>query len=251
MKQCKIIISMLLISLLLIAAVGCTDDKAETSSQAQTTSDAASELSGEATGSEEASSEPETSGTPEEMTALLGTWETTWNVADAFNEGMAEEPEMGEYVKIESFSVPLTFTFNENGTYTLGIDQETLQSSLETVREELREGYTKYFEHMLEAEDPGTTVEDYLASMEMTMDDLLDIAMLGFEFMGEMYDFTAEWKAEDGKLYLGNEGEEIDETEYITYELTDSELTLKELFTENIFSTFSEDMFPMVLTKAA
>lgn len=249
MKQCNIIISMLLIALILITAASCAD-KAETSSQAQTTSDAVSETSSEDTNSEEASSEPEAPGTPEEMAALAGTWETTWDIAEAFNEGMAEEPEMGEYVKIESFAVPLTFTFNTDGTYTLAIDKETLQSSLDAVREELGEGYAKYFEHLLESEAPGTTVEDYLASMEMTMDDLLDIAMLGFEFMGEMYDFTAEWKAEDGKLYLGYEDGEIDETEYITYELASGELTLKELFTENIFSIFSEDMFPMVLTKA-
>ena len=246
MKQFKIILSsMLLIALLLVAAAGCKDEivdgKAETSSRTQTTSEATSETSSEDTGFEG------------EMAALVGSWTTTLDMAGFFNESIAMEgdEDIAEYVKIEKLDLTITFTFNEDGTFSTAADEDALSDTLVSLREELREGYTKYFEHMLKTQGLDMTVDDMLASIGMTMDELLDTAMIGFGNAGEAFNMTSEWKAENGKLYMGNEEDGLSETEYFTYELSDNMLSLNEVITEETLSAAEENLFPIILTKVA
>ena len=98
------------------------------------------------------------------------------------------------------------------------------------------------------------TVEDFLAEMEVSsVEEFVDL------FFGEemMEVFTAEfnsegiYKIENGKFYTSNDGEdEIDESEYETYELSENEFKLIEYVGgDEEDSEFNEYIYPIIFKR--
>lgn len=253
------IISVLMILALLAMATGC--------GEAENTSSAAADPSGEAVNSEAVSSEAassvaeENSEAPsEDAKTILGKWDTVWDMSGLFNTMLSMGDEtMGEFVHIEKLDFPMHFTFKEDGTYSVVADEDALKASMEEMAEDLQEGLNKYFEHMIEENSMDMTVEELLAASGMgSMDEYIDMVMSGFEDSSESFSSTGKWSIEDGKLYMIDEDEELNENEYFTYELTENELKLLEVSgtdtgedgMEELFGDLLDELFPMVLTRA-
>lgn len=167
--------------------------------------------------------------------SIVGTWESEIDMSEAFNQSIAmEDKDMARFVKVSSLRFPIRYTFKANGTCKTVSDEEAVQAALENVREELRSGYTEYFAYMIKQEGLGMTVDALLSMNGLTMNMILDEVMTDFDGMADELVTTGKWKAEDGKLYMSDGDEEIDESEYYPYELTSDQLTLLEFVSSNV-----------------
>lgn len=257
MKKMKLgIISILMILALLVMATGCDESNGETSSAATDSSSDASET----VSSAETSSTEENSDTPnEDAKTILGTWNTSWDMSDLFNMAISMGDEtVGEFVHVEKLEFLMQFTFREDGTCAIALDEEALQSTMAGMAEDLQEGFTSYFEYMIESNQLGVTVEEFLAASGIeSMDEYIEAMIGGFDEISESFETTSNWRIEDGKLYVTEKIDESEVVSYYTYELTENELKLLELHAEEeggdtagMFGDLLDDLFPMVLTRA-
>lgn len=188
--------------------------------------------------------------TQTEKDKLVGTWKTTVNMADAFNEEMATEPEMAEYLTLESFDIGFILVFNEDDTYSLTVDSEIMDASVEKLGQDLTDGLLRYFADVLAAQGVEMDVEDALTTMGISLEGLVE-EMKAEAFSEESYsemNAAGKFKAEDGKLYLSDSVDaEVDTADYNTYTLDGDTLTL-EAGTEPDDDMVAY-MYPMTLTR--
>lgn len=242
------IIGILMILALLVAATGCNEAGDTSSTATDSSSEAVSSVA------EESSEAPVT-----DAETILGTWETAWDMSDLFNTMISMSDEtMGQFVHIDKLDFPLQITFSEDATYTVAADMEAFQKSMEENADDLLEGLSSYFAYMIEENELDMTVEEFLAASGIeSMDEYLDMVMSGFEGTPAEFESTGKWSIEDGKLYMVDEGEELNEDEYFTYKLTENQLTLLEVFgadmdedgMEELYGDLLTDLFPMSLTR--
>ena len=181
---------------------------------------------------------------------IVGTWKANVELAEAFNAEMAAAG-MGDFINLESFSLPLVMTFNEDGTGSMTVDQEAMTASIDKLAADLTAGLEAYFTEYFTSMGLEIDLDEALAASGLSMDDLVE--EMKAEFAGEdaFAEFTNEfkYKAEDGKLYMSEDLEsEISEV-YNTYELKGNTLTL-DIGTEEIEEEMAAILFPMTLTRA-
>lgn len=186
-----------------------------------------------------------------EKDKLLGTWTTTVDLAGAFNEEMAADPEMGEYLKLESLEIAMTLTFNEDDTYALTVDPDSMDAAMEALVQELTDGMLLYFEDMLAEEGVDMDVEEALALMGISVEELVE--QLRAEMVGdstyEDMNSAGKYLLEEGKISMSESADtEPDPAVYNTYTLENGTLTI-EAGTE-AGTEMAEYLFPMTLTRA-
>lgn len=184
----------------------------------------------------------QSSGEPAAEATIIGTWNGTMDMTEAMKAGIGE----GSDAMVENleFLVDVTFTFNNDGTYTMSMDREMLKKVYSDL---MKASLTASLEASLEG--TGMTVDDYLAQTGVTLDEL----MTQYFDIDELVDAaeteeTGIYKFEDGKLYTAAEGEEIDESTYTVCELAASTLKMTEAVGEGAEEA-NASMFPLTLTK--
>ena len=187
---------------------------------------------------------------PSDKEKFIGTWKAAIDVTDTVTEGLAQEGgEIADYINLGKFEFVLLFTFNEDGTYSMSADENSLNDSIENVKVALKDGLTKYCEEMIADTGLDMSVDDVLMlSTGMSMDEMIEEGFSDDLFSGaiEEIESSGKWNAEDGKLYISDSmAGDIDETSYVPYEITSNEIKLAKP------EGFEDDlgMFPMVLTK--
>lgn len=162
---------------------------------------------------------------------IIGSWETTIDMADMINKGFAEDEEMGEYLSINEFDLVVQVTFKEDGTYKMNVDEDAAEESFGKAQEDLVEGFEKYLEQIIKDSGMDMTVEEALTSSGSSMDELLE-EVFGEEMLNaliEELETEGNFEAKDGKLFMSDGMDnEIDEDEYETYEIDGDELKLLE-----------------------
>ncbi|MBQ5602565.1 MAG: hypothetical protein IIU77_07085 [Clostridia bacterium] len=183
---------------------------------------------------------------------ILGTWEAEIDYTEAMNSDSGLDEEMADYIKVEDFKFTVRATMNKDGTYKFVVTEESAKKALDNFKKAMVSGYKDYFADM--AAEYDMTVEDFLAEMEVSsVEEFVDL------FFGEemMEVFTAEfnsegiYKIENGKFYTSYDGEdEIDESEYETYELSENEFKLIEYVGGNEEdSEFNEYIYPIIFKR--
>lgn len=222
-------IAVLTVLVMLFAGVGCNMFTAQTP---ENTTDVAEQTE------KPAETEAIDFNSMTETEKLTGVWQVTVDLKDV----LAGEDDTAEYTSyfedIDS-EVAMTMNLNADGTYAIEMD-------MEGVKEVVRTALTKYAEGQFDLGSLGMTLDDALALAGTSMDALLDEAMEAFDksSAGEL-DASGVWKAEDGKIYLAEAGEEFDE-DYETYEVTETELTLLSSTEASDDSLFE---YPMTFTR--
>ncbi len=183
---------------------------------------------------------------------ILGTWEAEIDYTEVMNSDSGLDEEMADYIKVEDFKFTVRATMNKDGTYKFVVTEESAKKALDNFKKAMVSGYKDYFADM--AAEYDMTVEDFLAEMEVSsVEEFVDL------FFGEemMEVFTAEfnsegiYKIENGKFYTSNDGEdEIDESEYETYELSENEFKLIEYVGgDEEDSEFNEYIYPIIFKR--
>ncbi len=167
---------------------------------------------------------------PQQQTnELVGVWTGEQDITEEMNDSFASDPMMAEHLSISKFSVLVTMTFSEDGTYSMTVDRDALNNTMHQMMDDLKPGMEAYLTAVLAeelaAEGVDMSVEDLLAQQGMTMDDLMaemyNEDML--EDVASAFETYGRYKVEDGKLYLfTSEYGEIDPDIYSLYTLHDS-----------------------------
>lgn len=261
-KQKFRIIGMLMLLVLLIATAGCGKEAAGTSSD---TADASSNATSDSSDTSEAgntgtnaSAEESSNAATGDAQTIVGTWDTALDMSGLVNMVLTMgDEDIASFFQIDQLKFPLQFTFNGDGTYGVSADEAAIQASMDGLKEDALNGYNHYFEYLIEQEGADMTVEDMLAELGFdSIEEYVDLLIGGFD-TSEPFDSSGEWKIENGKLYMTEEIEGVEDSEYFSYELTAGTLTLLELHMEGaedglaeLFGELMDGLFPIVMTRA-
>lgn len=182
---------------------------------------------------------------------LSGTWKTTLDMSAGYNAELeAVDPTMAEYLKLDSFDVPLIMDLKADGTYTMTVDRAELEVVMDQVIEATTNGTLAYFEVILAQEGIDMEVTEAMELMGISLDDLVAelTAELDSEEFYESMGGEGKWKASDGKFYMTDSLDAVAGIgEYNTYVLEGDTLTL-DIGTETLDEATAA-MFPMVFTR--
>lgn len=187
--------------------------------------------------------------------ALVGNWAAEIDMSSLTNDMLAEMGMgMEEYFQFEDFAITMDLTFNDDGTYSFAMNEDSVKAAVDTMLVTIEDGMIKMLEDQIAEYGLDMTVDEMLAASGMSMDDLmaeLDAEALVDEMMADS-DSEGNYKAKDGKLYL-SDGKDyaVDENIYDTYELDGDTLTLTEHFGEEDEDeqAFEDEMYPIVFNK--
>ena len=172
---------------------------------------------------------------------IVGTWETEMSMTDYYGDDMGELEGMEAYFDFDKIKITMTFEFEEDGTYTLSVDGDEAE-----IKAILRDGFEKLLNDMLEG--TGYTLEDAAAEEGMTADEYIDALMEESFGSGDLIDVDdelGEYKVKNGKLYLFDEGDELDEGTYYEYKLKGDKLTLVAEYEDGETTEASDTIFPL------
>ena len=249
-KITSLILSIITILALLVTLAGCGEkEPASGSGQKEPASNSEQKEPGD-----DEQKEPELSS---EQKKFIGTWEGSIDMTEYLNLLISAEDEgIGTYIKISEAVLVVKMTFREDGTCERFVDKEAAGNLINAIQEDFRSGLTGYFEDFIKEAELDMTVAELLAENGMTMDDLLDAAF-GDEMIDSMVsELISEGKydAKDGKLFVSDGLDaDIDETEYETYKISDTELTLLEAFGEDSdeLAELDADLYPIIFKKVS
>ena len=172
---------------------------------------------------------------------IVGTWETEMSMTDYYGDDMGELEGMEAYFDFDKIKITMTFEFEEDVTYTMSVDGDEAE-----IKAILRDGFEKLLNDMLEG--TGYTLEDAAAEEGMTADEYLDALMEESFGSGDLIDVDdelGEYKVKNGKLYLFDEGDELDEGTYYEYKLMCEKLTLVAEYEDGETTEASDTIFPL------
>ena len=172
---------------------------------------------------------------------IVGTWETEMSMTDYYGDDMGELEGMEAYFDFDKIKITMTFEFEEDGTYTMSVDGDEAE-----IKAILRDGFENLLNDMLEG--TGYTLEDAAAEEGMTADEYLDALMEESFGSGDLIDVDdelGEYKVKNGKLYLVEDGDELDEGTYYEYKLKGDKLTLVAEYEDGETTEASDTIFPL------
>lgn len=106
--------------------------------------------------------------------AIVGTWRTTIDLSSTILEALGnDEPDIGKYMELDSFSFTLIATFREDNTFELAVDNEVHQKSMDKFLDATTKALIKYLEDWLKENGSGLTVEDYEKEIGMSIEDFV------------------------------------------------------------------------------
>ena len=173
---------------------------------------------------------------------IVGTWKGAIDFGPVLATAMQMEFD-------EALDVGVTFTFNEDGTYTSAVDKDSVEDMMDTLVDvaiEVAISMSGNEDLDLEAElaKEGMTMAEFKEQMKANMK-LEDM-------MGDMEE-TGYYKYEDGKFYTAEDKEDLDAGDYedCTYiTLTSNKMTVTDIEQDGEkMSEIMPGMFPMVFKK--
>ena len=190
---------------------------------------------------------------------ILGTWKAEIDYTEALNAGIRSAEGMKDitkYFQADSFILTTTFTFRDDGTYTVSIDEASAENALKTIRSIVYGGFRRYLQYQVDMSGLPISVSEYLNLLGISMSELVDGALtdeVKKELLDEMVNpHTGNYRVADGKIYMTEEvDEELTEENYDTYELDGDTLTLLECHCkqEEGFEDIAQSIYPVVLTR--
>lgn len=181
----------------------------------------------------------------DEKISYIGTWTAEVDLGSMINDMYADDPDLGSYVKFSKIILKLDFTFNEDGTYSIVGDKDSVIETSKALKADFKSGMLDYIA------DNGMTLEQFEAASGMSLDKIVDES-IGESFTNEFaneLEAKGKYKFEDGKLYTTDDlTEELVDTEYETFEIINNkELKFTGCVGENAAEMSS--IYPYIMIK--
>ena len=189
-----------------------------------------------------------------ESDALIGTWAGEVNYANYFNQGLQSIAGEGlaEYWSVENFPITLILTFREDGTYSMTVDREKLNDTIEDLKKKLTRGLRNFMQDLIDASESTMTVDEFMASMDISAEEMIQEA-LGPEIVEALVNectYEGNYSVEEGKLYTSAAlAYAVDESMYETYEVTKSTLTFMSVVGGDGNSLLNDSLYPFTLIR--
>ncbi len=184
--------------------------------------------------------------------ALLGKWEAELD----FTERMKGELEkamgggMMDYFQFSAFEIACILEFREDDTYTMAVDWDKMNKTMDTFKEDLTGGLVKYMEDLIAAEGLDMSVDALLAASGSSIGELMDETFSDemvkdmIREIAEAMEISGTFSAVDGKLNLNG----VLSDYVVEYVLDGDTLTLKMPADS---SENQDGLYPAVFHKAA
>ena len=72
-----------------------------------------------------------------EQSKYIGKWKATLDLTDIMNEELANNEDMGDYFTLTDFSVVMFLEFNDDGTYSMYVEEESIEKAMEKMVDDL------------------------------------------------------------------------------------------------------------------
>ena len=190
---------------------------------------------------------------------IIGQWTAEINYAAAVNAGIYSADGMedvGDYFKFDEFYLTTTFTFWEDGTYTIELDSTSVFNAVQGIRGHMSSGMRKYLDDEIKKSGLDISVDSYLGMLGLNWITLGERLLTDYtigQIAEELNQGTAGfYRVEKGKIYMtASADEELTEENYDTYILDGNTLTLTECHCkqDEVFENISQEMYPIVLTR--
>jgi len=184
--------------------------------------------------------------------ALPGTWSANLDFTEMLKKEVgSEEQALFDGIK---FELVFNFTFNEDGTYSLTVDEDAfdktksdmidalaknvipiLKSTEESLKDMSDEEVIAYYEQL-----SGEKWDDFIAEFKQEMDDELDAADLASDI-----NTSGKYKVDGDKLYLSDDvTAEPDESEYLVIKLnSNTSFSITEIHEDSVLEEEVTEMF--------
>lgn len=163
---------------------------------------------------------------------FVGKWCYALDLTDMMNSSLAAEldPTMAPYLTIQNCSVNVYAQFNEDGTYSMYVEERELTDTMDKLVADVVDGMGEYLvDYVYQETGMEMTLEEILEMLGMSMDDLT----AGFDMSDVIDEMIAgvrqegNYEAKDGKLFTSKGlNYDIDPNVYETYELGDNTITI-------------------------
>lgn len=164
---------------------------------------------------------------------LVGTWSGQVDVMEQVVEGMRlTAPEIADELGMENFYIPLEMEFREDDTYTLTVDQEKLDQSVDELIQKAVDATLVYMEQSLKEQGiTDMTVDEALAQSGMDRESFTALMKAS---MGQLSAAVAEqiktegqYRADKEKLYTSDSTDtKPGDSQYNPYTLDGDALTM-------------------------
>lgn len=174
---------------------------------------------------------------------IVGTWEGSVDIGSAMSALLQMEIDA-------SLPISMTLTFEEDGTYTSAIDKDSIEDMMDSLVDLVIEMVVAM------SGDPDMDLEAELAKEGMTMAEFKEQLMgqMNIEDMLGETETSGYYKYEDGKLYMVDEKEDledaIEENECTSITLTANKLTMTDAEQDGEkLSEVMPGLLPIVFTR--
>lgn len=185
---------------------------------------------------------------PTDEELIAGEWKTTIDCGDYFSDVLAESmgAELAAYFDFGSVGFDITLSFDGTDSYTLAIDQTSLEAFAEDVLDVMMSGLHTYMEDALAEVLGEQTLDEYLAANGMDFEQLMASSGVDAETLTEQMlsgfdgaNTEGKYTFEDGKLNMDGDVH--------VYEVDADSLTIEA--PGGVEDEMAEVLFPMTLEK--
>ena len=179
-----------------------------------------------------------------ESKQLVGTWQCTVDITEQVDAEISGALD-AEYTSEVPMQMFLTAVFNEDGTFTVGVDVTATVASFTAYIQAMKPAIVELCYQ--EGEKLGMNREQYdnaLAQIDRSVDGLVDSVLSAFDISALLGDLDSDiiagsYKAEKGRLYLSESGSSFTAEESVGYTLSGSTMTWND---DNALLADLEDM---------
>lgn len=191
---------------------------------------------------------------------IIGTWRGEVDITQMLNEGFTQglgkdAQAAAPYFDLDNYKMVCVITFHEDGTYTKSIDQDSLETMLGKLRNDITQGLRNYFRDTFKKQGLNGSVDDLLLkTIGMNLE-----AMVSIRLMPGLQEITKSVQDEEGRyvvqdnmiFYSKDKQTEPDGKNYDTFRMYKNTLILEACFcqVEPKHKEYNDQMYPMALKK--
>lgn len=189
--------------------------------------------------------------TPTEKASIIGDWTTDMDISGSIKSALKIiNPQMHNYIEIGKIVSSVTFTFKDDGTYSVVVNKkEDLQKKLTELESKVPDGISKQLEVIIKAHGNGETPEEWCQKQDnMTLQEEADDFVKKWNLAKFTEDAKGQYKLDGDTLFLGTETNII-EDRFFTVSLGVDSLKVKYSSKPSFAAYDMSDILPLTLKK--
>ena len=187
----------------------------------------------------------------EEKPTIIGKWNATVDITSSLNYTLElTNAQMPDYLKIDKVTTDVTFTFNEDGTYSATLNKKDgLQKKIAEIEKAVPNALHEYLEFVIKAHGLNTTPEQMCVEQDdMTFEEEAADFVKRWNLSRYLEEGSGVYKLDGNTLFLGNKTNIIEDKFYtIDLKIDTLKATYFSKGTDELYKI--DDMLPLEFKK--